>query len=104
MTTAVERPGAKYFKGRIHQDGRMFPFVVWDGVRDYKNIPPPNLLVTENLTGRSVIAQIQNRKAGTEAIAALLEECDSAIIWARNHATYRSIVANIKRQSHGWLT
>jgi hypothetical protein len=96
-------PEPKYHKSRVYTQGRMCPVVVWDGVHGYENIPPPALLIAENLMGRIGIAQIRNRKAGIDTILALLKETDSVIIWARDHATYRSIVTNIERQSHGRL-
>jgi hypothetical protein len=93
-----------YFKGRVYAGDRMFPYVVWDGRSGYKSHPPPNLLVVENLTGRTCIAQIRNRSVGVETVTALLESCDSVILWTRNTAVYRSIVENIKRQADGWLS
>jgi hypothetical protein len=93
-----------YFKGRVYVGKRMFPYVVWDGVDGYQSAPPPALLVAENLTGRTCVAQIRNSKVGTETVTALLESCDSLILWTRNTAVYRSIVENIKRQSDGWLS
>jgi hypothetical protein len=98
------KPGQKYFKGRVYERERMVPYVVWDGVRDYESAPPPGLMLAENLTGRVVIAQVRNRAVGTETIRALLKDCDSAILWARNNGVYRAIVENITRQSHGWLS
>jgi hypothetical protein len=82
----------------------MSPYVVWDGLSDYKSHPPPNLLLAENLTGRVCIAQVRHPTVGTETIKALLLSCDSVILWARNTAVYRAIVENLLRQSHGWLT
>jgi len=52
-------PGKKYYKGRLYQHGRMFPYVVWDGVHAYENIPPPELFKSAELCGPEVaIAQI----------------------------------------------
>jgi hypothetical protein len=93
-----------YCKGRVYVGKRMLPFVIWDGRRDYESHPPPNLLLAENLTGRVYIAQVRNPKVGTETLAALLEGCDSVILWARNTAVYRAVVKNINKQSDGWLS
>jgi hypothetical protein len=93
-----------YFKGRVLAGERASHFVVWDGRSGYKSHPPPNLLVVENLTGRTCIAQIRNRSVGTETITTLLQGCDSVILWARDTGVYRAIVENIKKQSDGWLT
>jgi hypothetical protein len=82
----------------------MFPYVVWDGRSGYKSHPPPNLLLAEKLTGRVCIAQIRNSKVGAETVTALLESCDSIILWARDTGVYRAIVENIKKQSDGWLS
>jgi hypothetical protein len=48
--------GQKYYKGRILCGQRMFPFAVWDGVKDYQSNPPPELLVVEKLDGKVAIA------------------------------------------------
>ena len=102
---AQEKTGGHlYFKGRVYVGERMFPYVVWDGRSGYKSHPPPNLLLAENLTGRVCIAQVRHHTIGTETINALLESCDSVILWAHNTAVYRSIVGNIKRQADGWLS
>jgi hypothetical protein len=82
----------------------MSPYVVCDGLSDYKSCPPPNLLLAENLTGRVCIAQVRNPKLGTETVTDLLQSCDSVILWTRDTETYRAIVENIKRQADGWLT
>jgi hypothetical protein len=98
-------PGSKYLKGRAYDGDRMCPWVIWDGVRAYRNSPPPGLLQTENLNGRIVIAQIKSRTAGIETIDAILKAgAESVVLWARDHKTYRAIVQNVKRQSDGWLT
>jgi hypothetical protein len=82
----------------------MVPFVVWDGRCDYESHPPPNLLLAENVTGQICIMQVRHHTVGTETIKALLESCDSVILWARDTSIYRTIVENIKRQSAGWLS
>jgi hypothetical protein len=99
-----EQNGQRYFKGRVLAGERASHFVVWNGLRDYASPPPPNLLVVEDLTGTTLIAQVRNPKVGTEAVTALLEGCDSLILWTLNAAVYRSIVKNIKRQADGWLS
>ena len=99
-----EQNGQRYFKGRVLAGERASHFVVWNGLLDYASPPPPILLVAENLTGRTCVAQIRNSKVGTETVTALLESCDSLILWTRNTAVYRAIVENIKRQSDGWLS
>jgi hypothetical protein len=101
---AQEKSRQKYFKGRVLAGERASHFVVWDGVRDYANLPPPNLLVVENLTGTTLIAQVRNPKVGIEMVKALLEECDSLVVWTGNTAVYRSIVENIKREANAWLS
>lgn len=92
-----------YFKGRVLAGERASHFVVWDGRSGYKSHPPPNLLLAESLTGRVCIAQIRNRSAGAETVTALLESCDSVILWARDTGVYRAIVENLIRQSRGRL-
>jgi hypothetical protein len=111
MTRTTARPNQiqeksrqKYFKGRVIAEDRAFPFVVWDGIRRYQSHPPPNLLVAENLTGHTCIAQVRQHAVGTETITVLLQDSDSVILWARDTAVYRSIVANIMRRSDGWLS
>jgi hypothetical protein len=101
---AQEKSRQKYFKGRVLAGERAFHFVVWNGLRDYASPPPPNLLVVENLTGTTLIAQVRNPKVGTEVVKTLLEGCDSLILWTLNAAVYRAIVENIKRQADGWLS
>jgi hypothetical protein len=32
--------GSKYYKGRCIHHGEVFHFVVWDGVRNYRDLPP----------------------------------------------------------------
>jgi hypothetical protein len=94
----------KYFKGRVYAGEQVSHFVVWDGRSGYKSHPPPNLLLAEKLTGRVCIAQIRNRTVGAETVTALLEDCDSVVLWTRNTTVYRAIVENIKRQADGWLS
>jgi hypothetical protein len=58
-TPDTQKPGKKYFKGRLYRDGKMYPYVVWDGKRDYENVPPPELgrvLIKSRLLGNRWLA------------------------------------------------
>jgi hypothetical protein len=89
--------GAKYFKGRMLQGDRTYRYVVWDGVRDYKSIPPvPQLVVAERLSGETLgIVQVKKR-VSRSALSVLLQAHGSVIFWARDHAVYRAIVDGIE--------
>jgi len=40
----MSKPGSKYFKGRIYQGERVLHYIIWDGVRDYRNEPPLKII------------------------------------------------------------
>jgi hypothetical protein len=62
--------GAKYFKGRVLTDERMYRFVVWDGERDYESRPPlPQLAAVEELSGDWLIVQTHKRDWHNEDVA-----------------------------------
>jgi hypothetical protein len=107
MAQELADMGQKYFKGRVYTAGglRVFPIVVWNGVRDYESHPPLILAPAENLTGLLHIVQVRNLKVCTETISAILSKDydSSAILWARNAAVYRAIVENLTSLSHGRL-
>jgi hypothetical protein len=87
----------KYFKGRLYWRGKMYPYVVWDGVRSYKSTPPPELADAEQLYGKLIIAQLGKKPSNVrQLLSTLIETSDSIILWARDHTTYRAIVAEAK--------
>jgi hypothetical protein len=93
----------KYFKGRVYAGERMQPYVVWDGWRDYRNHPPPQLMDAEGLTGKVIVAQVHDPSVGVEFVSDALRSCDSLVVWARDHEVYQSIVKNLREQSHATL-
>jgi hypothetical protein len=98
MTTAVS--GRKYYKGRLYQDGKTFPYVVWDGVRSYENHPPIELFAAELCGPEIAIMQIGKKPRNIrEVLTTLIETADSVVLWARDHTTYRAIVDEMKAQA-----
>jgi hypothetical protein len=100
----VPKPGEKYFKGRVYRNGKMIPYVVWDGVRGYENTPPPTLLIAEQLTGNIGIVQI-GKKANNihETTDVLTAAFDSLVLWTRDHEVYRWIVDKMMARSSMWM-
>jgi hypothetical protein len=100
----IPAPGKKYFKGRIYRRGKVHPFVVWDGMRDYENEPPPHLFIAEGLRGRIGIKQLRKKPRSTlETIVLLAGSFDSIVLWTRDHALYRTIVDEVTAQSNVWM-
>jgi hypothetical protein len=87
--------GEKYYKSRLRDlDGRWHRIVVWDGVCDYENEPPLELMVYEKLGGKLGIVQINPNMevSNKDALLEIIEAFDNVVLWARDHATYRILV------------
>jgi hypothetical protein len=109
----IEAPAKlTYFKGRVIFAGRTVHYVVWDGVEDYSHAPPvpqdgaafyclmQELRLSPESKGDFLIAQIRNHKFGNWHLEKLIgTKTLAVVIWARDHATFRAIVANLERES-----
>ena len=75
--------------------------MVWDGVCDYRNMPPPGVMVVEFPPGPGniYIAQIGRPPANIHQVLDVLtgEWGTHVILWARDHQTYRTIVDELER-------
>jgi hypothetical protein len=100
-------PGEKYFKGRIYQNGKMCPYVGWDGVCNYESSPPPRLIVAEQLHGRLGVVQLGKKpsrmRSTRKLIEFLVEVPYTSIIWARDHAIYQAIVDEMTAPPCVWM-
>jgi hypothetical protein len=91
--------GAKYFKGRVLTDERMYRFVVWDGLRDYESPPLlPQLAAAEGFKGRWLVVQTHKHDWHNEDVAKFLVDDRDLIIWTRDAATYRGLVKNLSAE------
>jgi hypothetical protein len=74
--------------------------VVWDGVRDYRNMPPPGVMVLEFPPGPGDIHIVQIGKPPTnirQILDALTgERSVYVILWARDHRIYRAIIDELE--------
>ena len=97
-------PGKKYFVSRLYWRGKACPCVVWDGVHDYENTPPPELAVAEQMGGEVCIMQLPKAPSSLrETLAVLVEPFTSIILWTRDHAVYLATVEKMKAQCDTWL-
>ena len=97
-------PGRKYFKNRLYWRGKAYPCVVWDGVRDYENVPPPELAAAERMCGKVCIMQLGKKPSSLrDTLAALVGPFTSIILWTRDHAVYLATVEEMKAQCDMWL-
>jgi hypothetical protein len=101
-------PGTQYFKGRILFPDKTVRFVVWDGVKDYENLPPPELaaVIFKGPKGpgesRNVaILQVNEERFNERTIHAAAKSTDGLILWARDHKLYRRMVKQMSKAP--WL-
>jgi hypothetical protein len=103
---------SKYFKGLIiRSDGRVVHYIVWDGVKDYSNMMPTpedgalfvglmkRLCVDKAEPGPLMIVQISSHDFDTRTLDVLSEKAMALIVWAKDHATFKAIVAALERDS-----
>jgi hypothetical protein len=100
--------GDRYFQGRVIRGQQVLRFVVWDGVRNYKNAPPLLAIkVAEKMQGTQLNPRVdENAVEDIEVLIAAPLECPNVgglVIWTRNHQTYRSIVRQLTRPGCTWL-
>jgi hypothetical protein len=107
----VNRPGDKYFKGRVIGGERVFHYIVWDGVRDYENQPPLRNLAVVEKTGKLIYVRVDETAVeDIEDINALIRspmqfcpDVGGLVVWTRDHRTYRLIVQYVSKH-HRWLS
>jgi hypothetical protein len=99
----MNRPGAKYFKGRLIRGERVLHYVVWDGGHGYKNAPPLQALaLAEKMRG---LLYVQVGEDAIEDIHEIIDapcrscpEVGGLVVWTRDHRTYRLIVRRLTEQ------
>jgi hypothetical protein len=108
MTWGTHPPGKKYFKGRIIYGERVLHYVVWDGIRNYKDAPPLQAIAkAESMQGLQLHLKVGEEAVEdiVELIAAPLTGCPEAgglVVWTQDHRTYQLIVRKLAR-SGLWL-
>jgi hypothetical protein len=103
----MNRPGSKYFKGRLVGRERVLQYVIWDGVRDFQNVPPQALALTEKMQGLQLYVQVDADSVDDirEVIVGPYRACPEAgglVVWTRDHRTYRRIVRRLMGDA-AWL-
>lgn|SRR5262249_2647275 len=94
----MNRPGSKYFTGRIICGERVLRYFIWDGVRDYENAPPlQTIALVEKTTGLQLHVKVDEDAVEDiyEIVASPCQSCPevgSLVVWTRDHRTYRLIV------------
>jgi hypothetical protein len=85
----------------------MLPYVIWDGLHDYENVPPLQIIaLREKMQGLQLYVQVgaDSVKDIHEVIACPYRACPEAgglVIWTRDHQTYRRIVRRLMRMACG---
>jgi hypothetical protein len=99
-----------YFKGWVVHNSRAVPYVIWDGVDDYRQPPFRNLVEAElswtpdgqPIGKRLVIAEIGSKR-DTEKFAAVVTKLaattDAFVFIAQNHDTYRRLVRAMEERA-----
>ena len=107
----MSKPGSKYFKGRIYQGKRVLHYIIWDGVRDYRNEPPLKIIAAQ-FEGTALHVKVDAQAIeDIDDLHALLAapldgcpDCGALVMWARDHRTYRRIVQHLTDPDRIWLT
>jgi hypothetical protein len=99
----------KYFKGRIIRGERALHYVVWDGIRNYKNAPPLQAIAQfENMQGVQLHLKVGEKAVDDieHLIAAPLcyRGVGGLVVWTENHRTYQLIVQRLTQPGRIWLT
>jgi hypothetical protein len=106
--TAHRRLGAKYFKGRVIRGERTVQYIVWDGVKRYRNVPPLDRIAeVEKMEGEQLRLQVDDTAVEDiyELIAAPLDwpEVGGLVVWAKDHRTYLLILQRLSRPDRIWM-
>ena len=83
---------------QIYKQEAAHTIMLWNGVKDYRRAPSPENINSVNMGGlvfgrRLVIAQIRQFSPDITIpnLNAMLELCDSVIMWTRDTKTYEAI-------------
>jgi hypothetical protein len=84
----------KYYAFTCCLGGKPVPIAIWNGLQDYENHPPRELIAS--MPGKVVIAQISipmgAGRSATKTAAGLAKCHDAIVLWARDRTVYRSLV------------
>jgi hypothetical protein len=100
MSAPRRIPGSKYFCGRVIRGAQVLRYVVWDGIKDHRNVPPLQRIAQEEKITDPQVWVVD--KGAVSRIKEMLRagpiDCPGAggvVVWARSHKVYRRIVERL---------
>lgn len=79
-----------FYRGRLYYHGRTIRYIVWNGVKDYKNVPPPGAIERYTDGKRLSICQVREN-VSRELIEKLCSQADGIVFWTRSRKVYSAV-------------
>jgi hypothetical protein len=102
MTPEQKNTPAYYFQ--MYQGERVVRICVWNGIRNYRNHPPDELIIGPKVMLMQVNEESIEERSSIGMLEGLPASFDTVIFWTKNHKVYRKVrdrmisMANVKIQ------